>query len=350
MPSPCLLVTGATGFLGRHLLEAATAGGVPAVALVRDPEAWGAQPWQAQLSGVVGLVHGTPLDPEAWLHCIADRGVTTIIHAAGMVQHTRANPERMQELNVLGTEHVVHAAQLLGARLIFVSSSGTVGCSRDPSASPDEHAPYAEELVGKWPYYASKIEAERHARALATRIGVELSIVRPPVLLGPGDHRRRSTGYVQKLLDRKIPLVPPGGMHFTDVRDVAAALIELAQSARPRPIYHLPGTASSMASFLRLVAELAGLRAVRHALPHWAAVALGQVSAALERRPAWLPDPVLLEMSTCHWGLSSLYASELGYRPRPASDTLRDTISWLRANAQAPAHDSIVGPAALATP
>ena len=96
------------------------------------------------------------------------------------------------------------------------------------------------------PYYASKIEAERCARALATRIGVELSIVRPPVLLGPGDHRRRSTSYVQKMLDRKIPLVPPGGMHFTDVRDVASALLELAECARPRDVYHLPGTATKL--------------------------------------------------------------------------------------------------------
>jgi nucleoside-diphosphate-sugar epimerase len=138
-------------------------------------------------------------------------------------------------------------------------------------------------------------------------------------------------------------------MHFTDVRDVAAALLELAQSTRPRAVYHLPGTASSMASFLGLVAELAGVRPVGRSLPRWAAFVLGQVSAALERRPSWLPDPVLLEMSTCHWGLSSLYASEIGYQPRPASDTLRDTIAWLRANAHAPAHDAAVGPAALAT-
>jgi dihydroflavonol-4-reductase len=347
MPSPCLLVTGATGFLGRHLLEAARVRGVAALALVREPEAWGRHAWQAQLGGQ-GVLGGTPLQPEAWLHPAADCGVTTIVHAAGMVQHTRTNSEQMRELNVLGTERVVHAAQLLGARLIFVSSSGTVGCSRDPSASPDEHAPYVEELVGEWPYYASKLEAERCARTLATRIGVELSIVRPPVLLGPGDHRRRSTGYVQKMLDGKIPLIPPGGMHFTDVRDVASALLELAEHARPRDVYHLPGTATTAAEFFALIAELAGLRPLRWSLPQWAAPALGRVSAALARRPSWLPDPVLLEMSTCHWGLSSRYAHELGYRPRPPRDTLRDTIDWLRAHAHTPAHDAVVAEAALA--
>jgi dihydroflavonol-4-reductase len=342
MTLPRLLVTGASGFLGRHLLEAATARGISSVALVRDPNEWGVHAWQAQL-GAVTVLRGTPLEPRGWLHPAADCGVTTIVHAAGLVQHSRLSPEPMLELNVRGTEQVVHAAQMLGARLIFISSSGTVGCFRDPSGSADEHAPYAEALVGSWPYYASKIEAERSARALASRIGVELSIVRPPVLLGPGDHRRRSTSYVQKFLDGKIPLLPPGGMHFTDVRDVATALLGIAESQRPRDVYHLPGTASTSASFLARVAEIAGMPPLRRGLPHWAALALARVSAGLERRPAWLPDPVLLEMSTCHWGLSSLYAREIGYQPRSPSDTLRDTIAWLRANARVPAPDAGLG-------
>jgi hypothetical protein len=45
-----------------------------------------------------------------------------------------------------------------------------------------------------------------------------------------------------------------------------------------------------------------------------------------------LPDPVVLEMATCFWGLSSLFAQELGYAPRPGRQTLCDTVNWLRAN------------------
>jgi nucleoside-diphosphate-sugar epimerase len=81
----------------------------------------------------------------------------------------------------------------------------------------DEEAPFAERLVARWAYYVSKIRAEREARRLAHQLGVELVIVRPPVLLGLDDHNRLSTGCVQKVLDasgggaeRTAALAPPG--------------------------------------------------------------------------------------------------------------------------------------------
>ena len=72
-----------------------------------------------------------------------------------------------------------------GCRLVFVSTSGTVGCFRDPAGSADEASPFCEAEVGGWPYYRSKIDAEREARRLADQLGVRLVIMRPPVLLGP---------------------------------------------------------------------------------------------------------------------------------------------------------------------
>jgi nucleoside-diphosphate-sugar epimerase len=346
MSFPCVLVSGATGFLGRHVLEAAVARRWRSVALVRDRRSWGEQPWQAQLKGVA-VLRGSPLEPDAWCNAARQLGVTSVVHAAGRVEHSRHDPEPMLELNVHGTLQMVRAAHAIGARISFVSSSGTVGCFRTPDTHADEHAPHAEALAGRWPYYASKMRAEREARVLADQLGVELCVVRPPVLLGPGDHRRRSTGYVQKVLDGKIPAVPPGGMHFTDVRDVANALLQLCAQPALRPIYHLPGTSSTLAQFITRVAELAGTSPVRRPLPRWAALGLSKLSASLERRPSWLPDPVVLEMSTCHWGLSSLYASEIGYQPRPAAETLRDTIDWLRSHAPSSAAAPLLGAEAL---
>ena len=109
-------------------------------------------------------------------------------------------------------------------RLVLVSTSGTVGCSRDPESRPDEEAPWCESTVARWPYYRSKLEAERPARALAEALGVELVVLRPPALLGPGDHRFRSTSSVLRALRRRLPFVVRGGMHFADIRDAARAL------------------------------------------------------------------------------------------------------------------------------
>lgn len=328
MRDASVLVTGATGFLGRQLLRAVGEEKRPRVALVRDAAAWEEQPWRSEL-GPVATIVGSPIATQAWLDRAAALGVGCIFHTAGLVRHTRESPAEMLTLNVEGTLSMVRAAHSLGARLVFVSSSGTVGCFRSPHEAADEDAPFAERLVARWPYYASKIRAEREAAQLARELGVELVIVRPPVLLGPDDHRHRSTSYVHKVMLRKVPAVPPGGMHFTDVRDVAAALARIASLPNPKSAYHLPGTACSLRQFFDMVSDVAGSAAIRRPMPRWAALSLAKVGAIGVGRPAWLPDPVVLEMSTCYWGLRSKHAEELGYSPRPAEETLRDTVRWL---------------------
>jgi dihydroflavonol-4-reductase len=323
------LVTGATGYVGRHLLRALRESGRPAVVLVRDRAAWLAQPWIAE-AGPVDVIEGSPLDTSRYEADPALRGVTTIFHSAAIVKHSRTGTDEMTELNVRGTLSMVQLGKQLGARVVFVSSSGTVGCFRFAGVTADEDAPYAEDLVGRWPYYASKIRAERESRQLADKLGVELTFVRPPVLLGPDDHRLRSTGYVLKAIERKVPAIPNGGMNFTDVRDVASALVRLGEKATVRPIYHLPGHASSLREFFAMVTEISGVRGSKVPLPTFAAFGLARVGRPLPRRPSWFPDPVVLEMGTRHWGLTSLFAHELGYEPRSPRQTLVDTVEWLR--------------------
>lgn len=342
-PSSRVLVTGATGFLGRHLLRALHVERIPRAVLVRDAAAWHALPWRGE-AGDVAVVEGSPLGAAALRQTAAHASVGCIIHAAGVVRHSRTQPNEMIEVNVEGTLRMVRAAKELRARLIFVSSSGTVGCFRNPHEAADEDAPFAEAVVGRWPYYKSKIHAERQARELARELGVELVIVRPPVLLGPDDHRHRSTSYVQKVISRKVPAVPPGGMHFTDVRDVASALARLVHVPSPRPVYHLPGAASTLRQFFYSVSAIAGTERISPGMPRWATAALARLGSLAEHRPSWLPDPVVLEMSTCFWGLSSRFHHELGYAPRRPEETLRDTIAWLRQTAPIPAASAFTAP------
>ena len=323
-----VLVTGATGFLGRQLLRALSDEKHARVALVRDARGWEELPWRSEVEPVRSVV-GSPIAPGDWLERVAALGVRCIFHTAGLVRHTRERPDEMLTLNVEGTLNMVRAAHALGARLVFVSSSGTVGCFRRPHDAADEAAPFAEQLVARWPYYSSKIRAELGAARLADELGVELVIVRPPVLLGPDDHRQRSTSYVHKVMLRKVPAIPPGGMHFTDVRDVAAALARLATLSSPKRAYHLPGTACSLRQFFGMVSDIAGSATIRRRMPRWATLSLAKFGGIGLGRPAWLPDPVVLEMSTCYWGLRSNHAGELSYAPRPAEETLRDTVSWL---------------------
>lgn len=341
-----ILLTGATGFLGRHLLAALHRRGHRASALVRQPAQWpygASEAGEAGEAGEVGEVGeagaayevarfiGDPAEPS-WPG-LAGQRFDVIVHAAAAVHHSRRHGDETVRVNVGSALAAVRAAQRAGARLLLLSSSGTVGCFRRPGRRADEHSPYSP-AIEAWPYYRSKRLAEQQARRLALQLGVTLAIARPPVLLGPGDHRFRSTGHVSRVLLGRVPVVPPGGISFADVRDVATALVRLAEQPSPRAVYHLPGHDLSLRDFFALVAEVAGLGrqgAPSRQLPGWAFAALARARRSLPLGA--LPDPVLLEMARHHWAISSLWSeAELGYAARSARQTVMDTVAWLRAH------------------
>jgi len=330
-PPPHLLVTGASGFLGRHLLEARE--GRPTAVLVRSREAWAAWPWVEKLSGI-HVVEGSLHEPERWSHSPALSQIGSVVHLAAHVEHSRGARVASFRANVDGTASILEVAGGWGARLIFISTSGTVGCFRDPRAIAFEDSPYCEAEIAGWPYYASKLEAERRARARAEQLGMQLVIVRPPVMLGPGDHRLRSSGHVLRVLEGRLPFRLPGGIGVVDVRDVAAALIKLIEHSDPARVYHLPGWNGSLDDFFEEIARLAGRRLPGLRPPAALLRALASGLSSLPDRFAkrlGLPDPVLLEMGTRFWGVGSRLAqADLGHTPRELRDTLTDALAWLK--------------------
>lgn len=331
---PAFLVTGGTGFLGRHVLLALRRRLPEArlLLLVRDRRSWESQGWAGEV-GPVEVVEGPLADSAGWRDDPRLAGLRGIFHLAAVVSHSLAEREETFRTNVAGTAEMVRAAAHLRARLLFVSTSGVVSCSPRPGDGAFEEGDFREEVVGRWPYYASKVAAEREARRLAGELGVELVVVRPPVLLGPGDHRFRSTVNVLRVLRGRLPAILRGGMHFADVRDAADALVGAMLLPEPRPVYHLVGTVSSLEGFFRLVAEAAGVPATWRVLPAKLLRVAARINQRLGSPLHALPDPVLVEMAGHHWDHRSRYAeAELGYRSRDPQETLRDTVVWLRAN------------------
>jgi nucleoside-diphosphate-sugar epimerase len=332
-----VLVSGASGFLGRHLLEAQRAEDErPTVlALVRDAESWRRFEWTAALTHVEPL-DGSVTEPERWSTDERLKGLKGIFHLAAVVRHSRWETGDIYETNVLGTLHMVRLAAAHGCRMVFVSTSGTVGCFRSAEEWADESSPYCDSEVSAWPYYHSKIVAERKARDLAKELGVDLVILRPPILLGPRDHKLRSSANVLRFLERRFPFLIRGGIHFTDVRDAAGAMSRAMSRPRARPVYHLAGTACSIEHFFGMLEEISGVPAPRIVLPFrpaWLLASAAQrLGILLKGEPLRvLPDPVVIEMAARYWDIHSLYAAEeLAYTPRDGRETLADTVHWLR--------------------
>jgi dihydroflavonol-4-reductase len=331
-PEPAYLITGATGFLGRHILESLRKQKPDArvVVLVRDADSWERQPWRKD-AGSVEVVTGSLVRIDEWKSDPKLDSIDGIFHLAAIVRHSRSAPEEMIRVNVEGTAGMVRLAAEKKCRILFASSSGTVGCSMDADAAPDEDAPFAEDVVSGWPYYASKIQAEKIARVLADELSVDLIVFRPPVMLGPKDHRFRSTGHLLRLLEGRLPFILEGEIHFVDIRDVADAMVRAMLLAAPKPAYNLPGHVMSLDQFFRIAATEAGITPSWRVLPAGLLWYLAKLNELTGRRVHFVPDPVVIEMARHHWGISSRYASAgLGFVARPSQETLRDTVQWMK--------------------
>ncbi|MFQ5662721.1 MAG: NAD-dependent epimerase/dehydratase family protein [Terriglobia bacterium] len=324
------LVTGATGFLGRHLVEKLK------TQREKDPEGISVRILargqnHGQPHPKIEIVYGDIRDPQAVERAVA--GVSGIFHLAGSVSRRPAQAAELFDTHVGGTRNICESALAHGRpKIVLASSSGTIAVSRQP-AMHTEDSPYAYEIVGRWPYYLSKTYQEKLALCYHARHNLPVVVVNPSLLLGPGDERLSSTADVQKFLNRRFPSVPTGGLNFVDVRDAADAFIQAMAVGVPGRRYLLGGHNVTVKEFFALLERVARVRAPRWQPPEM----FSRRSLAVVRRLyAWVGrhfpvDDATVEMAYRFWYCDSGRAkSELGLAPRSAEETIRETVEFLR--------------------
>jgi dihydroflavonol-4-reductase len=222
-------------------------------------------------------------------------------------------------------------------RMVLASTSGTIGVSTREEIL-DESAPYAEEIVAGWPYYASKIYQERLAFEHGAKLGIEVVAVNPSLLLGPGDRRLSSTGDVRKFIKRQIPTIPDGGINFVDARDAALATAAAMQKGRAGERYLLGGPNWTLKEFFARLGRVANVAPPRLKLPaSWNKLGASLVEELYRWRGKEPPvDRIGVEMAEHYWWIDSSKAvAELGFAARDPQLTLVDTVSYLRSGVDA---------------
>ena len=308
------LVTGATGFLGSHLVKALATSGHEVVGFSRS-------------------TGGDVLDPASVR--VAASGCDGAFHCAGRVSRRQEDAQDMYRVHVEGTRVVLDACLAAGLRRVVVAStSGTVAVSEDPDhlATESDAAPLG--IIGRWPYYRAKLFAEQAALS-RNRAGFEVVSVNPSLLLGPGDMRGSSTEDVRRFLEGELPAVPSGGLSFVDARDAAEAMALAMDRGRGGERYLVGACNLTMAAFVGRLARASGAKAPRFALPRSRSLVRWGASWMNRLGPnVGLPrvDPATIEMSSYFWYVDSAKAeSSLGFRPRDPNLTIYDTIEDLRA-------------------
>lgn len=165
-----IAVTGATGFVGRSLCEALRHAGTAFRPLSR--------------ADAPGCIAVGDIGPDtAWGAALA--GASTVVHLAARVHHRQEREasalDSYRRTNVAGTLRLARKAQACGVRrIVFVSSIKVNGERTEPG-----HPFHADDAPAPTdPYGISKLEAERELRALGAKTGLEVVVVRPPLVYG----------------------------------------------------------------------------------------------------------------------------------------------------------------------
>lgn len=319
-----VLVTGATGFLGAHLVAKLLERGDTVVALCR-----GEGPDVSVAGRTAEIAVGDVLDRASVAR--AAKGCDGAYHCAGKVSRDPRDAEELYALHVDGTKTVLDACKEAGVRRVVVAStSGVVAVSADPDKVCTEKDDAPIGLLARWPYYRSKLFQEKAALD-RNAPGFEVVCVNPTLLLGPGDLRGSSTEDVRLFLEKRVPAVPPGGLSYVDVRDAADGMILAMEKGRPGRRYLLGASNVTIREFFARLERISGIAAPLLPLPRAPELAklgtslldkfLGRVGMALP------VDPVSLDMAQHYWYLdASLAEAELGWFPRDAMETLVDTV------------------------
>jgi len=316
-----VLVTGATGFVGSHVVATLAARGVEVVAFARSRHATDAATFL-----------GDVLDRDAVR--AAAEGCDGAIHCAGRVSRHPRDAGEMREIHVAGTRALLDACEAAGVgRVVVASTSGTVAVSEEPAQVSTEDDPVPHRLLNQWPYYRAKLWAEEEALA-RSRAGFAVMAVNPSLVLGPGDTRGSSTEDVRLFLEGKVAAIPVGGLSYVDVRDVAEAMALALERGRGGRRYLLGACNVTLRELFARLERVSGVKGPWAPLPRAATRAAGsileRIAAAVGKEPE--VDAASLELASYYWYLDASRAErELGWTPRDPLTTLADTVADLRA-------------------
>lgn len=316
-------VGGATGFLGAHLVHVLRAEGHELALASRSG---------GEVDGLA-VQRVDVLDANA----VADsaRGCEGAFLATGKVTRDRDAGEELHQAHVLATRSALSGLRAAGVRRVVVAStSGTLAVSGEADKIADESARAPLELLAMWPYYRSKLYAEREALEQNCPPEFEVVLVNPSLLLGPGDTRESSTGDVRLFLARSIPAIPGGGLAFVDVRDAARGMWLAFERGRAGERYLLNAKNMTVAAFFQRLERITGVKAPALHMPRSRPLAIGVnrlFSKAVRAIGGEPPvDEVSVEMAQYYWYCSSAKAErELGFSARDPGETLRETVADL---------------------
>lgn len=322
-----VLVTGATGFLGKRLTMRLAYEGNRVHALYRSEEK--IRGWEHEN---IRFFKGTLNDPDGIDRAM--KGCRQVYHMAAFASVWARDPRFFYEENVQGTVNVLEAARKLGVeKLVFTSTAGVLGPSGGGLNTEEKPLP----VVHLTHYDRSKAMAELKVQEYVSG-GLNAVITNPTRIFGPGILSKSNalTMMIERYLRGKWRLIPGDGSgigNYVYVDDVVEGHLLAMEKGQPGQRYLIGGDNLSFNDFFKILTEVSGVKHILYKLP----VGLMMIIARGFLGIAWLTGrtppitPAFVRRYNHNWEVSCNKArKELGYRPASFEEGLKKTIEWIR--------------------
>lgn len=319
---PTAVVTGATGFLGGHLVRLLCDRGYQVRALYRSESTLATlrglpvETFRGDISDVPSLDAALTGKPELLFHVAA----STASWKPKFAEQTR--------INVGGTRNVVQAALRAGVgRMVHTSSVAVYGLTDEVIS---ETSPQLGR--GSWINYSdTKARGEDEVR-VGIKAGLDAVICNPTHIFGPGDTHNWAR-LILMVDQQKLPGVPPGSGAFVDVREAALAHIHAAERGVSGENYLLGGEETTFLDLVQRIGRQLGKPTPSKPIPAIALKAVAQakdwLSRLTGREPDLTPESVAFVCHHMHCDIRKAKA-QLDLKVTPLDHLLADTVQWLR--------------------
>ncbi|MFK8011068.1 MAG: NAD-dependent epimerase/dehydratase family protein [Marinicellaceae bacterium] len=315
------LVTGATGFLGKHLCSQLVQQGWEVFALCRSADK--SQELGKGIQVIIGDILSTD-DFESDL----PQNLDAVFHTAASTNTWFKNNQMQNDTNIQGTKNMLNLAEKLGVKkFVHVSSVVVFGMhSSINNVTEDMPKSGADSFIN---YVRTKTLAEQ---IVIDNKNLETVVINPTHIIGPGD-KNNWARLIKMIADNKLPSIPNGAGSFVDVRDVASGIIAAFHKGQNSQNYLLGGTDMDFNQFTDIFATKFNVKLSAPQLPNFLLKVLARIknlqSRITNNEPDITPESVAI--------ISDLYAcdaakarKQLGYTTRDFSLTVDDTVDFLK--------------------
>jgi dihydroflavonol-4-reductase len=317
------LVTGASGFVGSHVVRNLLAHGETVRVLLRA---------ESRLDVLTGLdiqqITGDVRDSSSLPRSL--QGVQRVFHVAADYRLWARYPREIYRSNVDGTRNLLAAARAAGVeRFVYTSTVGTIVVPGDSALPNEETMARLDQMIGH--YKRSKFLAEQEVTQAAHE-GFPVVIVNPTTPVGPGDWKPTPTGrMILDFLNGKTPAYVDSGLNIVAVEDVAEGHRLAAERGRTGERYLLGGDNMTLFEIFATLARFTGRHAPRWKIPYVMALAAGYADAAFSRMRNREPRIPLEGVRMARHKMfvdCSKAIRELGFSPGPAEAALERAAKW----------------------